>query len=49
MKKLGRKSHHIPPLHHVLDLFPLVNLVNQFRGIVVARQPCKIAALIPTT
>jgi hypothetical protein len=30
MVKSGRKLHHIPPLHHVLDLCPLVNLVNQF-------------------
>ena len=32
--KSDRELHRIPPLQHVLDLFPLVNLVNQFRGMI---------------
>ena len=31
---LCRKLNRVPPLRHVLDLFTLVNLVNQFRGVI---------------
>jgi hypothetical protein len=31
---LCRKLNRVPPLRHVLDLFTLVNLMNQFRGVI---------------
>ena len=31
---LSRKLNRVPPLRHVLDLLTLVNLMNQFRGVI---------------
>ena len=31
---LCRKLHRVPPLHHILDFFTLVNLMNQFRSVI---------------
>jgi hypothetical protein len=31
---LSRKLNRVLPLRHVLDLFTLVNLMNQFRGVI---------------
>jgi len=30
----SRKSHRIPPLDQVLNLFPLINLVDEFRVVI---------------
>ena len=30
----SRKSHRIPPLYQVLKLFPLINLVDEFRVVI---------------
>ena len=31
---LSRKLNRVPPLRHILDLLTLVNLMNQFRGVI---------------